>query len=195
MKPTHGQSAKKRGYPRRWATWAVLLSLSLSASALARQQVEALGVVNGQVSARTPWVEVTTFLSGQPLFTMTDGALSPTALWVEQATLVSQTGEVVRLQLPLTLSAGGQGMLQLPVTVRVNNQVVRVRAEETSLGVRLSLPAREDTTARVDVTLVPAGAVQLTVPAAYRGDVSVALRVTSDTAVETSSSSESASLP
>lgn len=161
--------------------WAMLFGVSVTASAQERQRVEALGVVNGQVTARSTWVEVTAFLSGQPLFSMTEGEAPPTALLIEQATLVAQTGDEVRLQLPLLLSAGGRGVLHLPVTVRVNNQAVRVRAEETSLGVRLSLPARDDPAAHVDVTLMPAGAAQLTVPTAYRGEVSVALRVTSDT--------------
>lgn len=162
-----------------------LLSLTLGGSVVAnakeRQQLEALGVVNGKITTRSTLVEVTVFLSGQPLFAFTEAAdaMPLRTLLIEQATLLSQDGNTLRLQQPLTLAQGAQGQWQLPVQVQVNGKVVRVSAQESSLGVRLTLPENAQR-----VTLVPVGAAQLTVPVSYRGDLSVALRIRGETEIE-----------
>lgn len=58
--------------------------------------------------------------------------------------------------------------------VRLDDKVVSVAVSETSQGVQLTLPARDVKT----VAVYPAGAVQLTVPARYRGDIEAQVRIT-----------------
>ena len=153
-----------------------LLGLCLCGNAAAQesQHVEALGIVNGNMSVRSTLVDITVFLSGKPLFssvTPVDEPMSNTLL-VESATLVSREGKTLRLQQEFNLPKGGNGQLQVPVQVLVNGKPVTVSAQETSLGVELSLP--EDT---LSVAVVPVGAVQMTVPNSYRGDISLDIRI------------------
>ena len=138
---------------------------------------EALGVVNGSMTARQAGVEITVFLSGQPLFTssnLAESALLSTVL-IEQVQLVSQENSTVRLQRSFSLPQGQRGQWQLPVQVHVNGKAVTVTSQETSLGVLLTLPTEAES-----VMVVPAGAATLFVPAAYRGDLSIDLRITGE---------------
>ncbi|MEQ5680881.1 DUF5462 family protein [Providencia rettgeri] len=155
----------------------VAMGLSGLAQGQTREHVEALGVVNGSMTARHSGVEISAFLSGQPVFSATTsaGEAPLQSLLVEQAQLVSRAGESLLLQQAIVLPAGLQGYWQLPVQVQVNGQGVKVTAEETSLGVKLTLPAAGDT-----VTVVPTGAAKLFLPAAYRGDIAMTLRITGD---------------
>lgn len=158
------------------AAIAIWIALGLNPSALAkeRQHVEALGVVNGSMAARSTLVDITVFLSGQPLFSSTTASDAEVlhTLMVERATLVSKDGQTLRVQQPFALPQGEEGVLQVPIQVQVEGKVVTVSAEETALGVQLTLPADART-----VTVVPVGAVQMTVPSAYRGDLTVAVRI------------------
>lgn len=144
-----------------------------------REHVEALGVVNGSMTARHSGVEITAFLSGQPVFSATTSAGDTPlrSLLVEQAQLVSREGASLLLQQAIVLPAGQQGYWQLPVQVQVNGQGVKVMAEETGLGVRLALPEAVET-----VSVVPTGAAKLFLPTAYRGDIAMRMRITGDVA-------------
>ncbi|WP_273818800.1 DUF5462 family protein [Providencia rettgeri] len=153
----------------------VAMGLSGLAQGQTREHVEALGVVNGSMTACHSGVEISAFLSGQPVFSATTSAAPLQTLLVEQAQLVSRAGESLLLQQAIVLPAGQQGYWQLPVRVQVNGQGVKVTAEETSFGVKLTLPAAGDT-----VTVVPTGAAKLFLPAAYRGDIAMTLRITGD---------------
>lgn len=141
------------------------------------QQLEALGVVNGNMTARNAQVDITVFLSGQPLFQVTDLTETKTlaALTIEQAHLVSRDGNIFRIQQSFTLPNGMQGTLLLPVQVLVDGNPVTVTVTEDSFGLRVVLP---DTMSTVDV--MPVGAVQLTVPAEYRGDLMTQLRISGE---------------
>lgn len=158
-----------------------LLSVALFCQAKEMQRLEALGVVNGSITAaRNTQVDITVFLSGQPLFSATDLTESTPVnmLWVEQATLVSQDSSTVRVQQPFPLTQGGTGHLQMSLQVRINGKAIKVKAQETALGVQLMLPD-SDETARV-VEVYPEGAALITVPGAYRGDLQMQLRMTAE---------------
>lgn len=150
-----------------------LTGAGTTAEAQETQRTEALGIVNGNMTANNAGVEIRAFLSGQPLFTRADTEDSAGSLLIEQAQLVSADGDILRIQRSFPLSQNRTGQWQLPVQVRVQGKAVTVSAQEISSGVQLTLPSDARS-----VTLVPAGAVQLSVPADYRGDISVDLRVT-----------------
>lgn len=152
-----------------------LMSLSPNTRAQETLRYEALGVVNGSMTARQAGVEITVFLSGQPLFTAANTAESEplSSVLIEQAQLVSRENSTVRLGQSFSLPQGQRGQWQLPVQVQVNGKAVTVSAQETALGVLLTLPA-----AAASVTVVPVGAATLFVPATYRGDLSMDLRIT-----------------
>ncbi|MGF7483726.1 DUF5462 family protein [Providencia sp. SP181] len=163
-----------------FALLGALMGVGLGSSALAqeRQLLEALGVVNGSMTTRHSGVEIMAFLSGQPLFSLpalSDGEGVSTLL-IEHAQLTSQDGKTLQLQQSFSLPQGQEGYWQLPVHVQVNGKAVAVTAKETSLGVQLMLPADAHS-----VAVVPVGAATLFVPAAYRGDISIALRITGET--------------
>nr|WP_181375444.1 DUF5462 family protein [Pectobacterium carotovorum]ALG88442.1 Hypothetical protein [Pectobacterium carotovorum] len=174
---THTATPFSRQVYRQAIAMAIALGLSSSVLAQERQHVEALGVVNGSMSARSTWVDITVFLSGQPLFSATTQPDAPalTTLVVERATLVSKDGQTLRVQQPFALPKGGEGQLQVQVQVQVNGKAVTVSVQETALGVQLTLPSDAQS-----VTVVPVGAAQMTVPNTTRGDLSVALRITGD---------------
>lgn len=156
-----------------WCLGGVLVMCSAIGVARETMQWEALGVINGQVSAtRSTQVDMTVFLSGQALFSATD--LTASSLVIERATVVSQDGATVRIQQSVPLAHGETGQLQVPLQVRLDDKVVSVAVSETSQGVQLTLPARDVKT----VAVYPAGAVQLTVPARYRGDIEAQVRIT-----------------
>lgn len=141
------------------------------------QRVEVLGVVNGNMTARNTQVDITVFLSGQPLFQATDlpEAKALSVLTIEQARLLSRDGNIFRVQQVLTLPDGKQGTVLLPVQVRVDGKPVMVNVTESNFGVSVTLPSPART-----VDLVPVGAMQLTVPAGYRGDLTMQWRVTGE---------------
>lgn len=156
----------------------VLMGVSMGGNAKEIQRYETLGVVNGSMTARDAGVEISVFLSGQPLFTSANTPESTplNTLLIEQAQLVSKEGNTLQLQQSFLLSQGLHGQWQLPVQVQVQGKAVMVTAQETSQGVQLTLPPDAQF-----VTVVPAGAAKLFVPAVYRGDISLVLRITGDT--------------
>lgn len=171
--------AKSRHRGRAWVLGVMLGTFSLGALSQGSEtrRVEALGVVNGSMTARNTQVDITVFLSGQPLFQETDTPEPEalTTLTIEQARLVSKDGNTFRVQQTLLLSDGTQGTVSLPVQVRVNGKPVTASVTESSLGVVVTLPSPAQT-----VALLPAGAVQFTVPAGYRGDLTAQWRVSGE---------------
>lgn len=162
-----------------WALGVMMGTLGFGAMTQAKetQHLEALGIINGSMTARNTQVDITVFLSGQPLFQATDlpetEALS--ALIIERTRLVSLDGNTFRIQHAFPLSDGGQGTVLLPVQVWVDGKLVTATVTEDSLGVKVVLPILAHT-----VTVVPAGAAQLTVPAGYRGDLTTQWRISSE---------------
>lgn len=166
---------------RHAALMALMLSISiisLQARSTEIQQIEALGVVNGNIIARHNQVDVSVFLSGKSLFHYTDNTNNTplTTLQIEGATLVtaapSQDAGVIWIQQPVTLKAV-TGQVQVPLQVRVNDKPVTVSAIEDSSGITILLP---ENAYLVDV--IPAGAVHFWLPSDYRGDLHVDLRIT-----------------
>ncbi|EOE0524171.1 DUF5462 family protein [Providencia stuartii] len=174
--------AKYRRRGRAWVLGMIMSTLSFGVLGQAKenQRVEALGVVNGNMTARNTQVDITVFLSGQPLFQVTEAPEAIGVLTLEQTRLVSKDGNTFRIQQELTLSDGTQGSVLLPVQVRVNGKPVTASVTESSLGVVVTLPSPAQT-----VDLVPAGAVQLTVPVGYRGDLNTQWRVTGEASLLT----------
>lgn len=174
--PTPRARHRRRG--RAWVLGVMIGTCSFGALSQAKetQRVEALGVVNGNMTARNTQVDITVFLSGQPLFQVTDTSESEalTTLTIEQARLVSKDGNTFRVQQSLALSDGTQGTVSLPVQVRVDGKPITTSVTESSLGVVVTLPSPAQT-----VALVPSGAVQFTLPAGYRGDITTPWRVSS----------------
>lgn len=174
--PTPRARYRHRG--RAWVLGVMLGTLSFGAPSQAKetQRVEALGVVNGNMTARNTQVDITVFLSGQPLFQAANlsevEALS--TLTIENARLLSRDGNTFRMQQTLTLSDGTQGTVSLAVQVRIDGKPVTAVLVEDSLGVTVTLPSLAQT-----VDMIPVGAVQLTVPAGYRGDITTPWRVSS----------------
>ncbi|HHQ2585781.1 TPA: DUF5462 family protein [Providencia rettgeri] len=155
-----------------------IVSMSFAVNAETMQRMEALGIVNGSMAARNGGVEITAFLSGQPLFTSADVSASTPPLntvLIEQTQLVSQDGNTVRIQRTFTLPQGGTGQWQLPIQVLVRGKPVTVNTRETSLGVQLTLPDEAQS-----VTVIPVGAAQLFLPITHRGDLSIDLRITGE---------------
>lgn len=175
---------KYRHRGRAWVLGMMMSTLSFGVLSQAKEtlRVEALGIVNGSMTARNAQVNITVFLSGQPLFQVTDApeAEAITVLIIEQARLVSKDGNTFRVQQDLTLSDGTQGSVLLPVQARINSKPVTVSVTQNSLGVVVTLPSPAQT-----VDLVPAGAVQLTVPVGYRGDLTTQWRVTGEASLLT----------
>lgn len=176
-RPAHRAMYRRRG--RAWVLGVMMSTLSLSALTQAKetQRVEALGVINGSMTARNTQVDIRVFLSGQPLFQATDlpDAEAISVLTIEHARLASRDGNRFRIQHTFPLSDGGQGTVSLPVQVWVDGKPVTVTVTEDSLGVRVTLPSPAQA-----VELMPAGAVQLTVPAGYRGDLTTQWRVSGE---------------
>lgn len=144
------------------------------------QRMESLGVVNGNMAARNMQVDITAFLSGQPLFKVADLAETDalTTLTIEQARVVSRDGNTFRIQQVLTLPDGTQGTVLLPLQVRIEGKPVTSTLTENSLGVKVELPAPART-----VDIVPTGAVQLTIPAGYRGDLTTQWRISGESSL------------
>lgn len=180
--PEHCATHRHRG--RAWVLGVMMSTFSFGALSQAKetQRVEALGVVNGSMTARNTQVDITVFLSGQPLFQVTEVPESEAiaVLTIAQARLVSTDGNTFRVQQDLTLSDGSQGTALLPVQARVNGKPVTASVTQSSLGVGVTLPTPAQT-----VDLVPAGAVRLTVPAGYRGDLTTQWRVTGEASLFT----------
>lgn len=155
-----------------------VLGVTLTGMANEVPHWEALGVVNGQITARSTQVDITVFLSGQALFSATDltNREPLSTLTIAQASLVSQDGSTVRIQQPVSLAQGETGQWQVPLQVRINGKVITPTVQETSLGVEITLPERAQTANTVAV--YPAGAAQFTLPTGFRGDLRVELRVT-----------------
>ncbi|MGG4608571.1 DUF5462 family protein [Providencia sp. Me31A] len=181
------QSSFYAKYRRRGRAWMLIVMMgTLSFGGLTHaketQRVEALGVINGNMTARNSQVDITVFLSGQPLFQATEAtdAEAISVLTIEQAQLLTQDGKTFRVQKNVTLPDGKQGIVRLPVQVQIDGKPVLSTVTENSLGVvvTLSTPSQR-------VALMPVGPVQITVPAEYRGDINMQWRVLGDTSLPT----------
>lgn len=142
---------------------------------------EALGVVNGSITARSQMTEIKPFLSGRPLFRydareeepplMTlliegaGGELRDGLVWMQQS-----------LALSCTEASGQRGGFQLPLQVEVAGQPVTVAVREGARGLLLTLPEPGR-----QVRIRPAGPVNLVVPVTCRGDIRADIRITGDT--------------
>jgi len=165
----------------RWGYPGILAAaLTVSAVSDANVNPEELGVINGSVVHRDAQTEYTPFLSGRPLFQYDVDETQPaiTQIQIEYVTLLTglaTTGEeAVWIQRSAELVDENTitAPLQLPIQVNVNGHLVKVNVRENSRGVIVTLPQ-----AARQVIVQPAGAIRLTVPNTYRGEIRADIRM------------------
>ena len=154
--------------------------ITVSAVSYANVNPEELGVINGSVVHRDAQTEFTPFLSGRPLFQYDVGETQPaiTQIQIEYVKLLTglaTTGEEavwIQSSVELVDDDTTTAPLQLPIQVNVNGHLVKVNVRENSRGVIVTLPQ-----AARQVIVQPAGAIRLTVPNTYRGEVRADIRM------------------
>ena len=153
---------------------------------------EALGVVNGSITARSQMIEIKPFLSGRALYQYDVQDTQPpvSTLVIERAQTVSGASRRdgwVWIQQPLALTGptatGQRGFFQLPLQVEVAGKAVEVNVSEDSRGVVVTLPQPSR-----QVRVRPAGAINFMLPVTYRGEVQVDIRIMGNTTTAETSS-------